>query len=67
MPSRITSRRKDYNLVDDTYDNGLPLHNDEAFQHGITFKAKVCVTWFNNCSIHTALKCAGQFKLFFLN
>ena len=41
MPTRLTSRRKDYNLVDDTYDNGLPLHNDEAFQHGIDFKAKV--------------------------
>nr|CAB3264407.1 dystrophin-like protein 1 [Phallusia mammillata] len=39
MPTRLT-RRKDYNLVDDTYDTRLPLHNEEAFQHGIQFKSK---------------------------
>nr|XP_002130127.1 dystrophin-like protein 1 isoform X3 [Ciona intestinalis] len=39
MPSRM-SRRKDYNLVDDSYDTRVPLHNEEAFHHGINFKAK---------------------------
>lgn len=36
MPSK-----KEYDLVsDDGYDNKIPLHNDEAFQHGIHFQAK---------------------------
>ncbi|XP_060769385.1 carboxyl-terminal PDZ ligand of neuronal nitric oxide synthase protein isoform X3 [Neoarius graeffei] len=29
-----------YNLVDDATDSRVPLHNDEAFQHGIHFQAK---------------------------
>lgn len=38
MPSK-----KQYNLVnDDAYDSRIPLYNEEAFQHGITFHAKVC-------------------------
>ena len=37
MPSK-----KQYDLVsDDGYDSRIPLHNEEAFQHGITFQAKV--------------------------
>lgn len=37
MPSK-----KQYNLVqNDDYDTRIPLHSDEAFQHGITFQAKV--------------------------
>ncbi|XP_023232929.1 carboxyl-terminal PDZ ligand of neuronal nitric oxide synthase protein-like [Centruroides sculpturatus] len=36
MPSK-----KQYNLVnDDAYDSRIPLHNEEAFQHGISFQAK---------------------------
>ncbi|GIY99539.1 carboxyl-terminal PDZ ligand of neuronal nitric oxide synthase protein [Caerostris extrusa] len=36
MPSK-----KQYNLVnDDAYDSRIPLYNEEAFQHGITFNAK---------------------------
>lgn len=35
MPSRNR-----YNLVDDVADSHVPLHNDEAFQHGIHFQAK---------------------------
>ncbi|PRD26997.1 UNVERIFIED_CONTAM: Nos1ap [Trichonephila clavipes] len=36
MPSK-----KQYNLVnDDAYDSRIPLYNEEAFQHGITFHAK---------------------------
>ncbi|XP_077188402.1 carboxyl-terminal PDZ ligand of neuronal nitric oxide synthase protein-like isoform X2 [Paroedura picta] len=29
-----------YSLVDDRHDLRLPLHNDDAFQHGIAFEAK---------------------------
>ncbi|TRY95801.1 hypothetical protein DNTS_008874, partial [Danionella cerebrum] len=29
-----------YNLVDDGHDMRIPLHNEEAFQHGINFEAK---------------------------
>ncbi|XP_061680491.1 carboxyl-terminal PDZ ligand of neuronal nitric oxide synthase protein-like isoform X2 [Syngnathoides biaculeatus] len=29
-----------YNLVDDGHDLRIPLHNEEAFQHGINFDAK---------------------------
>lgn len=37
MPSK-----KQYNLVqNDDYDTRIPLHSEEAFQHGITFQAKV--------------------------
>jgi len=37
MPSK-----SQYNLVqNDDYDIRTPLHTDEAFQHGITFAAKV--------------------------
>ncbi|KAG8232812.1 hypothetical protein J437_LFUL013573 [Ladona fulva] len=36
MPSK-----KQYNLVqNDDYDTRIPLHTDEAFQHGICFQAK---------------------------
>lgn len=40
MPSR-SGRQKDYNLVDDAFDSRIPLHNEDAFLHGINFKAKV--------------------------
>lgn len=30
-----------YNLVDDAGDSRVPLHNEDAFQHGIHFQAKV--------------------------
>lgn len=30
-----------YNLVDDRHDLRIPLHNEDAFQHGICFEAKV--------------------------
>ncbi|XP_029921918.1 carboxyl-terminal PDZ ligand of neuronal nitric oxide synthase protein [Myripristis murdjan] len=32
--------RNRYNLVDDVADSRVPLHNDEAYQHGIHFQAK---------------------------
>ncbi|XP_062410595.1 carboxyl-terminal PDZ ligand of neuronal nitric oxide synthase protein [Sardina pilchardus] len=32
--------RNRYNLVDDVADSRVPLHNEEAFQHGIHFQAK---------------------------
>ncbi|XP_013923915.1 PREDICTED: carboxyl-terminal PDZ ligand of neuronal nitric oxide synthase protein-like [Thamnophis sirtalis] len=37
MPGKLQNR---YNLVDDAADARLPLHNEEAFQHGIHFQAK---------------------------
>ncbi|XP_043200919.1 carboxyl-terminal PDZ ligand of neuronal nitric oxide synthase protein-like [Amphibalanus amphitrite] len=39
ISSKMT--KKQYNLVqNDEYDCRIPLHTDEAFQHGITFQAK---------------------------
>ncbi|XP_051042178.1 carboxyl-terminal PDZ ligand of neuronal nitric oxide synthase protein isoform X3 [Phodopus roborovskii] len=35
MPSKTK-----YNLVDDGHDLRIPLHNEDAFQHGISFEAK---------------------------
>ncbi|XP_051981937.1 carboxyl-terminal PDZ ligand of neuronal nitric oxide synthase protein-like [Xyrauchen texanus] len=32
--------RNRYNLVDDVADSRVPLHNEEAYQHGIQFQAK---------------------------
>ncbi|XP_063172543.1 dystrophin-like protein 1 [Candoia aspera] len=37
MPGKLKNR---YNLVDDAGDARVPLHNEEAFQHGIHFQAK---------------------------
>ncbi|XP_062989304.1 carboxyl-terminal PDZ ligand of neuronal nitric oxide synthase protein-like isoform X2 [Elgaria multicarinata webbii] len=34
------SAKSRYNLVDDRHDLRIPLHNDDAFQHGIGFEAK---------------------------
>lgn len=34
-------RNRDYDKVDDLYDTRIPLHNEDVFQHGIRFKAKV--------------------------
>uniref|UniRef100_A0A8C7X775 Nitric oxide synthase 1 (neuronal) adaptor protein a n=1 Tax=Oryzias sinensis TaxID=183150 RepID=A0A8C7X775_9TELE len=36
---RMPAKTK-YNLVDDGHDLRIPLHNEEAFQHGINFEAK---------------------------
>ncbi|XP_061787600.1 carboxyl-terminal PDZ ligand of neuronal nitric oxide synthase protein [Nerophis lumbriciformis] len=36
----MPTRRNRYNLVDDVADSRLPLHNEEAYQHGISFQAK---------------------------
>ncbi|KAL0590871.1 hypothetical protein AAY473_038339 [Plecturocebus cupreus] len=38
MPSKTK-----YNLVDDGHDLRIPLHNEDAFQHGICFEAKAVV------------------------
>lgn len=42
MPVKLKNR---YNLVDDAGDSRVPLHNEEAFQHGIHFQAKVRESW----------------------
>nr|XP_044614539.1 formin-like protein 5 [Equus asinus] len=41
-PPRVTMPSKTkYNLVDDGHDLRIPLHNEDAFQHGICFEAKI--------------------------
>lgn len=37
-------RSKDYSKVEDLYDTRVPLHNEDAFGHGLRFKAKVSNT-----------------------
>jgi len=39
--SLLGIRKGEYSKVEDLYDTRIPLHNEEAFQHGIQFKAKV--------------------------
>ena len=39
MPGKL--RRNDYDLVEEAYDSKSPVHNEDAFEHGITFKVKV--------------------------
>ncbi|KAI5735661.1 hypothetical protein M8J77_021091 [Diaphorina citri] len=37
----MPSKKQQYNLVQqDEYDTRIPMHSEEAFQHGITFQAK---------------------------
>ncbi|XP_038047449.1 carboxyl-terminal PDZ ligand of neuronal nitric oxide synthase protein-like [Patiria miniata] len=36
----MPSKKNKYNLVEDAYDTRIPLHSEEAFQHGIGFSAK---------------------------
>ncbi|XP_077986687.1 carboxyl-terminal PDZ ligand of neuronal nitric oxide synthase protein-like isoform X1 [Glandiceps talaboti] len=36
----MPTKKNKYNLVEDTYDSRIPLHNEEAFQHGLNFQAK---------------------------
>ncbi len=50
MVSTVTStlspsgfRNKEYNKVEDLYDTRIPLHNEDVFEHGLRFKAKVRV------------------------
>lgn len=43
LPSVMPARNR-YNLVDDVADSRVPLHNEEAYQHGIHFQAKVSQT-----------------------
>lgn len=39
MPGKL--RRHDYDLVEEAYDSKSPVHNEDAFEHGIAFKVKV--------------------------
>jgi len=45
----VMPARNRYNLVDDVKDSRLPLHNDEAYHHGISFQAKVKPTHTHTC------------------
>ncbi|KAJ7334425.1 Carboxyl-terminal PDZ ligand of neuronal nitric oxide synthase protein [Desmophyllum pertusum] len=38
MPGKL--RRNDYDLVEEAFDNKSPVHNEDAFEHGIAFKVK---------------------------
>lgn len=38
MPGKL--RRQDYDLVEEAYDSKSPVHNEDAFDHGIAFKVK---------------------------
>lgn len=40
MPGKLL-KRAHYDLVDESSDSKIPVHTDEAFEHGIRFKAKV--------------------------
>lgn len=57
--------RNRYNLVDDVADSRVPLHNEEAYQHGIHFQAKVSGARFSlhSCTplwiLGVALCCPG--------
>lgn len=44
--------RNRYNLVDDVADSRVPLHNEEAYQHGIHFQAKVRRVVFDGVQVH---------------
>jgi carboxyl-terminal PDZ ligand of neuronal nitric oxide synthase protein len=38
----MSAKNRNYDpMSEDGYDSKIPLHNDEAFQHGIYFNAKV--------------------------
>lgn len=39
MPGKL--RRHTYDLVEETFDSKVPVHNEAAFEHGIRFKVKV--------------------------
>lgn len=41
MTTIADMRHRDYDKVQDMLDTRVPLHNEEAFQHGIKLKAKV--------------------------
>jgi len=56
MPAKLI-RHKDYNLVDDSCDPRIPLHNEEAFQHGINFKAKVSTVLVCSSLVWTIMLC----------
>lgn len=37
---KFSFRNKEYSKVEDSYDTRIPLHNEDAFQYGLRFKAK---------------------------
>ena len=39
MPGKL--RRNEYDLVEEAYDSKSPVHNEDAFEHGIAFRVKV--------------------------
>lgn len=49
--------RNRYNLVDDVADSRVPLHNEEAYQHGIHFQAKVNTQEFSSECCFSTTRC----------
>lgn len=39
------STRRTYDQVNDVHDTRVPIYNEDAFQYGILFKAKVRERW----------------------
>ena len=42
MPGKLY-KRNEYDLVEEAYDGKVPVHNEDAFEHGLQFKIKVRV------------------------
>ena len=54
MPGKLL-KRAHYDLVDETSDSKIPVHTDEAFDHGIRFKARVSLQESLNCLFHLSI------------
>ena len=39
MPGKF--KRNEYDLVDEAHDGKIPVHNEDAFEHGLRYKVKV--------------------------
>ncbi len=55
-------RNKEYNKVEDLYDTRIPLHNEDVFEHGLRFKAKVRVVVLRSHHLLSVLSYIGEFK-----
>lgn len=49
MPGKL--RRNEYDLVEEAYDSKSPVHNEDAFEHGIVFRVKVSPIYEDSCCL----------------
>lgn len=49
MPGKL--RRNEYDLVEEAYDSKSPVHNEDAFEHGIVFRVKVLLIHEDGCCL----------------